>query len=138
MFNIGTWQRRMKLDFTDLYKRGVAFDTLTGRVSVDAGRMATEDLVAKGPSAMFELSGSTHIASHALDTRVKVTLQVNSNLYVGCLAGLAACAGIVAFEQFWGDRLEKLTTLGYEVKGTWEDPQIRQIEAAATAPAPKG
>lgn len=134
VFNIGTWQRRMKMDFTDLYKRGVAFDTLTGELLVDGGRLSTQNLVAKGPAVMFEVSGSTELATQALDTRVKVTLPVNSNLYVGCLAGLAACAGIVAFEQLWGDRLEKLTTLGYEVRGTWDDPEVRQVETPANAP----
>jgi uncharacterized protein YhdP len=84
------------------------------------------------------VSGSTVLSSHALDTKVRVTLPVNSNLYVGCLAGLAACAGIVAFEQLWGDRLEKLTTLGYEVRGSWEDPQIKQIETGVNPPVPKG
>jgi uncharacterized protein (TIGR02099 family) len=138
VFNVGTWQRRMKLDFTDLYKRGVAFDTLTGDVTVNDGRLASSNLVAKGPAAMFEVSGSTELASQALDTRVRVTLPVNSNLYVGCLAGLAACAGIVAFEQLWGDRLEKLTTLGYDVRGTWEDPQVKQIENGLPAKEPQG
>jgi len=133
VFNVGTWQRRMKLDFTDLYKRGVAFDTLTGDLVIDNGRLSTTNLVAKGPSAVFEVSGSTELATEALDTRVRVTLPVNSNLYVGCLAGLAACAGIVAAEQLWGDRLEKLTTLGYEVRGTWADPQVKQLEGGAPA-----
>ncbi|MFZ5757886.1 MAG: YhdP family protein [Pseudomonadota bacterium] len=138
VFNISTWQRRMKLDFTDLYKKGVAFDQLTGDLALDDGRISTTNLVVKGPSALFEVSGNTDLASHAIESRLRVTLPVNSNLYVGCLAGLPACAGIVAFEQLWGDRLEKMTTLGYDVSGVWEDPKITQLDAAGDAPASGG
>ncbi len=140
VFNVGTWQRRLKFDFSDLYKKGVAFDSLSADLAIDAGRLTTENLRVKGPSAMFELSGSTDLASHLLDTRLQVTLPVNSNLYVGCLAGLVACAGIVAVERLWGDRLEKMTMLAYEVSGVWEDPQVKQVEGgnAAAAAEAKG
>lgn len=133
VFNINTWQRRLKFDFSDLYRKGVAFDTLTGDFAIDGGRLTTRNLVAKGPSALFEMSGSTELDTYALDGRLRVTLPLNSNLYVGCLAGLAACAGIVAFEQLWGDRLEKMTTLAYEVGGTWQDPLVKEV-AGAQAP----
>ncbi len=135
IFNINTWQRRMKFNFSDLYKKGVAFDTLTGNIVLDAGRISTDNLVVKGPSAMFELAGSTDLSTQVLDSQLRVTLPVGSNLYVGCLAGLAACAGIVAFEKLWGDRLEKMATLSYDVDGTWTDPQVKQIEAKDIAPA---
>lgn len=128
VFNISTWQRRMKLDFTDLYKKGVAFDQLTGDLALDGGRVSTGNLVVKGPSALFEMSGHTDLDDQVIAGRLRVTLPLNSNLYVGCLAGLPACAGIVAFEQLWGDRLEKMTTLSYDVSGVWEDPQIKQLD----------
>ncbi|MFZ5722298.1 MAG: YhdP family protein [Pseudomonadota bacterium] len=131
VFNISTWQRRLKLDFTDLYKKGVAFDTFTGDVALDSGRLSTTNLVVKGPSALFEVSGSTDLSSKAIDSRLRVTLPVNSNLYVGCLAGLPACAGIVVVEQLWGERLEKMTTLAYEVSGVWDDPKIQQVEGGS-------
>lgn len=128
VFNISTWQRRLKLDFSDLYKKGVAFDSITGDLALDNGRLDTANLVVKSPSALFEMSGSTDLKSEAIDGRLRVTLPVNSNLYVGCLAGLPACAGIVVAEQLWGDKLEKMTTLAYDVKGVWDDPKIEQIE----------
>lgn len=132
VFNINTWQRRMKFDFSDLYRKGVAFDTLTGDITLDAGNLSSENLVAKGPSAIFEMSGRTGLEGSTLQSRLRVTLPVNSNLYVGCLAGLAACAGIVAAEQLWGDRLEKMTTLVYDVSGTWEDPVVKLVQGVQT------
>lgn len=138
VFNINTWQRRLKLNFSDLYKKGVAFDTLTGDLALDNGQVSTENLVVKGPSALFELSGHTDLSSHAIGGHLRVTLPVNSNLYVGCLAGLPACAGIVVAERLWGDKLEKMTTLAYDVSGVWEDPKITQLEGTdkQSAPAP--
>lgn len=127
LFNPATWQRRLKFDFSDLYRKGVAFDTLTGDLRLADGTVSTQNLLAKGPSAMFEIEGNTLLRNDAIDARLKVTLPLSSNLYVGCIAGLAACAGIVAFEQLWGERLEKLTTLAYDVRGTWQDPLVKEL-----------
>jgi uncharacterized protein (TIGR02099 family) len=136
VFNVNTWQRRLKLDFSDLYKKGVAFDTVTGQLAVQRGRVSTENLVVKGPSVQVAITGETELASDAVQGRLDVTLPVNSNLYVGCLAGLAACAGIVAFEQLWGNRLEKMTTLQYDVKGSWNDPVVTEISGNNGGSAP--
>jgi uncharacterized protein YhdP len=57
---------------------------------------------------------------------MEVILPLSSNLYAGCLAGPAACAGIFVFDRLWGSDLEKMTTLSYRVTGPWQDPQVRE------------
>ncbi len=127
VLNFSAWQRRLKLNFSDVYKQGIAFDSINGDFALDQGVLSTPNLVVKGPSGLFEMSGSTNLDTQSLDSRLRVTLPVNSGLYVGCLAGLAACAGIVVAEQLWGDKLQKMTTISYNVKGTWHDPQVEQL-----------
>lgn len=127
VFNVNTWQRRLRLDFSDVYQKGVAFDSIVGDIALDNGWLSTANLVVKGPSALFEASGKTDLSSEAIDARLRVTLPLNSSLYVGCFAGVAACAGIVVAEQLWGNKLEKMTTLTYDVKGGWNDPKIELI-----------
>ncbi len=32
------------------------------------------------------------------------------------------------FERIWGNRLEKMTTLGYRVTGTWDNPEVKETQ----------
>ncbi|MFO5422611.1 AsmA-like C-terminal region-containing protein, partial [Salmonella enterica subsp. enterica serovar 1,4,[5],12:i:-] len=57
-----------------------------------------------------------------------MTLPISSNLYAGCLAGPAVCAGIFVVERIWGDKLDKTTTMAYQVSGSWEDPRVKEVE----------
>ncbi|MFN3713876.1 MAG: YhdP family protein [Alcanivoracaceae bacterium] len=128
VFNLTTVSRRLRLDFTDLYKKGLSFEEVSGDFSLDGPQVGTSNLQIKSPSAEFRLRGEMDMANQQLDHYMEVTLPVSSNLYVGCLAGPAACAGIFVVERLWGDRLEKMTSLGYQVSGSWDDPRVEEVQ----------
>jgi len=31
-------------------------------------------------------------------------------------------------ERLWGDKLDKTTTITYQVSGPWQDPQVKETE----------
>ncbi len=128
VFNITTVSRRLRLDFTDLYKKGLSFEEISGDFNIDGSLVATSNLQIKSPSAELRLRGEMDIEAETLDHYMEVTLPVSSNLYVGCLAGPAACAGIFVVERLWGDRLEKMTSLGYRVTGNWDEPKVEEVQ----------
>lgn len=128
VFNIGTVSRRLRFDFTDLYKKGLSCDSIGGDFEINGALLTTQNLVIKSPSAEFRVKGEVNMETETLNNAVEVTLPVSSNLYVGCLAGPAACAGIFVVERLWGDRLEKMTTLGYRVTGTWDNPDVKEVQ----------
>jgi uncharacterized protein YhdP len=126
VFNMATVSRRLRLDFTDLYKKGLAFEEISGDFSIDGSLVGTSNLQIKSPSAELRLRGEMDIEAETLDHYMEVTLPVSSNLYVGCLAGPAACAGIFVVERLWGERLEKMTSLTYRVTGSWDTPKVEE------------
>lgn len=128
VFNVATVSRRLRLDFTDLYKKGLSFEEISGDFNIDGSLVATSNLQIKSPSAELRLRGEMDIEEETLDHYMEVTLPVSSNLYVGCLAGPAACAGIFVVERLWGDRLEKMTSLGYRVTGSWDEPKVEEVQ----------
>jgi uncharacterized protein (TIGR02099 family) len=128
VFNITTVSRRLRLDFTDLYKKGLSFEEISGDFNIDGSLVSTSNLQIKSPSAELRLRGEMDIEAETLDHYMEVTLPVSSNLYVGCLAGPAACAGIFVVERLWGDRLEKMTSLGYRVTGSWDEPKVEEVQ----------
>lgn len=126
VLNIGTLQRRLRLDFSDLYKKGLSCDSITGQFAFQGPRLTVSDLNIDSPSAIFEVNGSMNLAERSLDQRVKMTLPISSNLYAGCLAGPAVCAGIFVVERLWGDKLDKTTSMEYHVFGPWKDPKVKE------------
>ncbi|MGH8592740.1 MAG: YhdP family protein [Gammaproteobacteria bacterium] len=62
LLNFQSLQRRLSLDFDDLFKKGFAFDRITGSFQLDGGNAYTNDLTLVGPSARVEISGRIGLA----------------------------------------------------------------------------
>lgn len=128
LLNSDTLWRRLKLDFSDLYERGVAFDAISGKARITSGRLTLDpELQVVGPSGAFKLSGTTNMASEQLDMRLVVVLPLTQNLPLAALLmGASAPIGGALFvlDKILGDPLSRLTSATYSVTGTWEEPVV--------------
>ena len=128
LLNADTLWRRLKLDFSDLYERGVAFDAISGKAQLVDGRVTmAPELQVVGPSGAFKLSGSTDIADETLDMRLVVVLPLTQNLPLAALlmgAGAPIGGALFVLDKILGDPLSKLTSASYGVTGTWDDPRV--------------
>ncbi|WP_368502305.1 YhdP family protein [Marinobacter sp. 1_MG-2023] len=133
LLNADTLWRRLKLDFSDLYERGVAFDAISGKARLNEGLLTMDpELQVVGPSLAFKLSGNTDLANEALDMRLVVVLPLTQNLPLAALLmGASAPIGGALFvlDKVLGDPLSKLTSATYNVTGTWDEPKVdlRQV-----------
>lgn len=124
--NVNSIARRLRFDFSDLYKKGLSCDSIDAKFAFDQAKLTVEKLRLKSPSADITLSGHTNLKTHQLDNDMTVVLPLSSNLYAGCIAGPAACAGIFVFDRLLGHRLEKAAALHYQVSGDWSAPVIKE------------
>ncbi|HEA52885.1 YhdP family protein [Marinobacter antarcticus] len=128
LLNADTLWRRLKLDFSDLYERGVAFDAISGKARLDEGLLILDpELQVVGPSGAFKLSGSTNLEKEILDMRLVVVLPLTQNLPLAALLlGASAPIGGALFvlDKVLGDPLSKLTSATYSVTGTWDAPKV--------------
>ena len=128
LLNADTLWRRLKLDFSDLYERGVAFDAISGKAQIINGLMTMDpELQVVGPSGAFKLSGTTNMASGALDMRLVVVLPLTQNLPLAALlmgAGAPIGGALFVLDKILGDPLSKLTSATYSVMGTWDAPEV--------------
>lgn len=129
LLNSDTLWRRLKLDFSDLYEAGVAFDALSGKATLKDGTLSlAPELQIVGPSGAFKFSGSTGLVDETLDMRLVVVLPLTQNLPLAALLmGASAPIGGALFvlDKVLGDPLSKLTSATYSVKGTWSDPDVK-------------
>ncbi|MDD9806411.1 MAG: DUF3971 domain-containing protein [Gammaproteobacteria bacterium] len=133
LLNISEIAQRFTLDFKDVFDKGFAFDTMSGRLVFGGGDMTTENFIIDGPALNLAISGRTGIAARDYDQRIDVvpnlssTLPLMSALFAGPLAG--AIVFVVDKAARLGRRVDQVVTLRYALKGSWENPQVKFIGA---------
>jgi uncharacterized protein (TIGR02099 family) len=142
LLSLHTLQRRLSLDFSDLFKKGFAFDRIEGNFVLDNGDAYTNDLVINGPAARIEISGRIGLANNDYDELVTVIPSMSSSIpLAGALAGGPAVgAALLVAERLLGDKLEQVsrfTHTYYAVTGPWSDPVFTKIELPPVEPADK-
>lgn len=124
--------RRLSLDFTDLFGKGMAFDRIEGTFEISDGNAYTNDLHLRGPSAEVAVAGRTGLVVQDYDQVVTVTPQVTGSLPVaGALFGPVGIGiGAVLFlaGEVFGSPSDALLKYQYTVTGSWADPVIEKIE----------
>ncbi|WP_041522498.1 YhdP family protein [Gilvimarinus agarilyticus] len=125
LFNFDSLARRLRLDFSDLYKSGLTFDAITGSVRFESGQMAVvEPVLLRSPSSRMQLTGTVNLLDQTLDTRLVATLPMGGNLTViaALAAGLPAAAGVFVISKLFEEQMNKVTSLTYRISGGWDNP----------------
>ncbi len=141
LLNFKALGRRLRLDFSDLYREGLSFDTITGHYRLDDGvGLSLKPLKLSGPSADMELQGRFSLVEKNLDQRMKVTLPLAENVSLTALLLSAPQVAGAAFliEKLVGKQLRKFTASNYSVTGSWDDPVIEPIRTTPPQSAEPG
>ncbi|WP_034832171.1 YhdP family protein [Endozoicomonas numazuensis] len=128
ILNMEALTRRLRLDFSDLYKKGISFDRLDGVVRFDEGIITFDQpLEISGPSSDFKLDGHVDTVSEKMDMSLVVTLPVSSNLPIlSVLLGTAPqVAGLIYLaDMLVGKQVDQLASIRYRIKGSFDNPEV--------------
>ncbi|MCU7814408.1 MAG: TIGR02099 family protein [Candidatus Thiodiazotropha sp. (ex Rostrolucina anterorostrata)] len=130
LFSLNALGKRLALDFSDLFSKGLAFDTIEGNFTLNDGDAYTSDLVMKSTAAVIDVRGRTGLASRTYDQKVVVTPNVSATLpLVGALAiDPTAGVALAITQKLFGKLFDRIAMRTYEVSGSWDDPQFNQPE----------
>jgi len=127
VLNFNAIGRRLRLDFSDLFGKGLSYDEVKGLVRGRDGVFRTEiPLTLTGPSSNLELKGSVDVPGDRIDARLLVTLPITNNLPLAALlVGAPAVGGaLLIVDKLLGDRVARFATVQYLVQGPWREPRI--------------
>lgn len=140
LLSIQTLPRRLSLDFSDLFGKGLAFDRIEGNFDITNGEAYTNDLFMKGPSVEVNVSGRTGLAEKDYDQIVTVTPRISGSLPVaGALfgpVGIGVGAAFYLAGQMFDSLRENIDSLlryQYTITGSWNKPVIKKIEPSKEA-----
>jgi uncharacterized protein (TIGR02099 family) len=138
LLSLGTLQRRLSLDFSDLVGKGLSFDKIHGTFVLKEGSAFTKDLMIQGPSARLDLSGRIGLVKEDFDQRVTVTPQLTSSLPVaGAIAGGPAVgAALLVAQKLVGDRVNRMGRHTFTVTGPWSDPKVESVSRQESGAPP--
>lgn len=131
ILNFTSLARRLRLDFSDLFKKGYSFDKLKGRLALDRGQVTFVDsLVIDGPSAKFKIDGRTDMINQQFDQELIVVLPVSDNIPIAATIVGAPQVGIPLYllNKVFGNMFERFTSARYRVTGSWDDPKIELVK----------
>ena len=138
LLSIQTLPRRLTLDFTDLFGKGLAFDKITGSFNIANGNAYTNNLHLTGPSADVLISGRTGLADQDYDQLVTVTPQFANNLPLASAllgpVGIGVGAALYLADNVFGlidNNINKMLSYQYTITGDWNDPKIEKVKEPA-------
>jgi len=127
LLNFNSIGRRLRLDFSDLFGKGLSYDRVKGLLVASNGVYVTrEPILMTGPSSNLELNGTLDLVGDQVDAKLLVTLPLTNNLPIAALiVGAPAIGGaLFLIDKLIGDRVARFASVKYTVKGPWKEPKI--------------
>ncbi len=131
LLNFNSIGRRLRLDFTDLFGKGLSYDRVKGLLVASEGVYVTREPIAvTGPSSNFELDGTLDMVRDRVDANLMVTLPVTNNLPLAALIVGAPAVGGALFlvDRLLGDRVARYASVHYRVEGPVKEPKMTFVK----------
>ncbi len=129
--------RRLSLDFGDVFSEGLAFDSISGKMTLKEGLIHTDRLQIDGPSARVVMRGDADIKheTQRLNVTVQPELGGSAALGVAVVNPLAGVATLLAHKVLQNP-LNKIFSFEYLITGKWDDPKVERVSGSPAAPPP--
>jgi uncharacterized protein (TIGR02099 family) len=126
LFSLQTLPRRLILDFSDLYEKGIEFNVVQGHFIIDDGDAYTNDFSLAGPGAKAHAAGRIGLATQDYDqllTFIPQTADVAS--VIGSL--LVASPWAFVIPQIFKENINKAMSIQYTLSGSWNNPTLERV-----------
>jgi len=124
-FSFDSLVRRLQLDFSDLYEKGLAYDDISGSLEFNRGIVRTQgDLRIEAPSSRITINGEINLTNETIDADMLVNVPLGQNLSVlaGILGAWPIAVSTFLASKIFQDQMDEFTTVLYRLEGPWDNP----------------
>ena len=134
LFSISSIPKRLSLDFSDFFSKGLRFDDLQSDVILDSGVADTKKMIILGSFGEMRLSGKSNLVNETHDqTLIFIPDLSSTSLVTGAvLGGPIGAAASIFYDRLlkeFGLDTNKLAGIEYSIKGPWKNPKIRVTQS---------
>jgi uncharacterized protein YhdP len=132
LFSLSAWQRRLRLDFSDVVDEGFAYDQVSANFGIHHGNAYSSDLSINGVAARVYFTGRIGLSSNDIDAvvtvipRSSIALPLVGAALIVPTGPIGIGAGLV-MQQMVGPQFETLTSSEYTITGQWDDPMVTTV-----------
>lgn len=120
------WVKRLSLDFSDVYRQGLSFDRIGGRLKIQNGMAVTDDLNIDAVAAKFAIVGAADLVNKTVDHKVAVVPKSSGAVPIAgtIVGGIAAAITQVVTDDykegyFFGSQ--------YQLSGAWGNIEVTPL-----------
>ena len=131
LLSIAELPKRLVLDFSDIFKKGLSFNRLSGEFQFKQGSAYTCNLAMEGTSVDILLVGVTDMIRETYDQLAIVRPLLSDALPMGgaLFGGPGVAAAVYLFTKLLRKPLRNIGVSYYSIGGTWDNPTIEKIPA---------
>ena len=131
LLSIAELPKRLVLDFSDIFKKGLSFNRLSGEFQFKQGSAYTCNLAMEGTSVDILLVGVTDMIGETYNQLAIVRPLLSDALPMGgaLFGGPGVAAAVYLFTKLLRKPLRDIGVSYYSIGGTWDNPTIEKIPA---------
>ncbi len=129
LFSLDSIIRKMQLDFSDVFDKGMAFNSITGSGEIRNGIFLTNDIKMDAVAGEMTIKGIANLNTRYVDAEVNFVPDITSGIPV--LSAFAVTPQtalyVLAITTVISPVVEVFTQVNYQVKGPIDAPEVREI-----------
>ncbi|MGR5268451.1 YhdP family protein [Vibrio astriarenae] len=129
MFSLDSIIRKMQLDFTDVFDRGMAFNSITGSGQFRNGVFLTNNIKMDAIAGEMRIKGLANLNDQTVDAEVNFTPDITSGIPVLTAFAVTPQTAlyVLAITTVVSPIVEVFTQVNYEVKGPFDAPTVSEM-----------
>lgn len=129
IFSLDSIIRKMQLDFTDVFDKGMAFNSITGSGSIRNGIFLTNDIKMDAVAGEMNIKGLANLNTRTVDAEVNFTPDITSGIPVLTAFAVTPQTAlyVLAITTVISPVVEVFTQVNYEVKGPLDAPIVKEL-----------
>ncbi|MGF1752922.1 TIGR02099 family protein [Vibrio makurazakiensis] len=129
LFSLDSIIRKMQLDFTDVFDKGMAFNSITGSGEMQDGVFVTNNIEMDAVAGEMKISGMADLNTRLVDAEVNFTPDITSGIPVLTAFAVTPQTAlyVLAITTVISPVVEVFTQVNYEVKGPLDSPTVKEL-----------
>ncbi|EME3968008.1 TIGR02099 family protein [Vibrio fluvialis] len=129
LFSLDSIIRKMQLDFSDVFDKGMAFNSITGSGELSQGVFVTNNIKMDAVAGEMTIKGLADLNTRMVDAEVNFVPDITSGIPVLTAFAVtpATALYVLAVTTVISPVVEIFTQVNYEVKGPLDSPTVKEL-----------
>ncbi|MCG9695495.1 YhdP family protein [Shewanella sp. Isolate11] len=131
LFSLDSLLRKLSLDFSDVFGKGLYFDSFDGTLNVDNGVMKTTNSEMQAVAGNMKVRGYTDLTTESLNYDIRFVPKLASSVPTVVLlstGGWTLGLGAFALTKVLEPVIEVISEIRFRLTGTMSEPKLEELE----------